>query len=286
MIITRSVAMEPECRARCGPLARITTQGGRATGYIMLGTFASLACAATPPPTCGELTSLEISTVPIEGPGAPAYDVRVVSAEIVEADSVSPAHCKVAGLIGPEINFELLLPAEWNGKFVMGGGGGFVGSVPNQAQEGLSAGPTPLQRGYATAGTDTGHSGTGIQAEWALNHEERELNFGHRAIHLTADVAKTIIETFYGDEIDYSYFFGCSRGGGQGMMESQRYPDDFDGIISAAPGCRVCTMHSGPRCSNTSFSTIRHGTTRRTISPGSMKSRGGRRPSSTQPTPT
>ena len=138
-------------------------------------------------------------------------------------------------LIGPEINFELLLPGEWNGKFIMGGGGGFVGSVQNQAQEGLSAGPTPLQRGYATAGTDTGHSGAGLQAEWALNNEERELNFGHRAVHLTADVAKSIIRTFYGDEIDYSYFFGCSRGGGQGMMESQRYPEDFDGIISAAP---------------------------------------------------
>jgi len=235
MISTGFIAMETGCRVRCGAFARNPGLGRRVTGYIVVGTFASLACAESPPPTCGELTSLEMSPVPIEGPGAPAYDVRVVSAEIVEADSLSPAHCKVAGLIGAEINFELLLPAEWNGKFLMGGGGGFVGSVQNQAQEGLSAGPTPLQRGYATAGTDTGHSGSGIQAEWALNNEERELNFGHRAVHLTADVAKSIIRTFYGDEIDYSYFFGCSRGGGQGMMESQRHPEDFDGIIAAAP---------------------------------------------------
>ena len=67
-------------------------------------------------------------------------------------------HCKVDGVIDSRINFELLLPEAWNGKFLMGGGGGFVGKVENQAQDSLSAGLTPLERGYATVGTDTGHT--------------------------------------------------------------------------------------------------------------------------------
>ncbi|WP_420636934.1 tannase/feruloyl esterase family alpha/beta hydrolase [Candidatus Palauibacter sp.] len=154
----------------------------------------------------------------------------------VEAGANDPAHCRVLGTIDEEIHFELLLPAaaDWNGRFVMGGGGGYVGSVQNQALQ--FAGPVSvLSRGFATAGTDTGHEGSGIDASWALNRPDREVNFGHRAVHVTAEAAKTIIRLYYGRDIDYSYFVGCSRGGGQGMMSSQRYPDDFDGIVSGAP---------------------------------------------------
>ncbi|WP_420633042.1 tannase/feruloyl esterase family alpha/beta hydrolase [Candidatus Palauibacter sp.] len=147
-----------------------------------------------------------------------------------------PAHCRVLGTIDDEIHFELLLPLaeDWNGRFLMGGGGGYVGSVQNQALQ--FAGPrSVLSRGFATVGTDTGHEGSGIDASWALNRPDREVNFGHRAVHVTAEAAKTIIRLYYGRDIDYSYFLGCSRGGGQGMMSSQRYPDDFDGIVSGAP---------------------------------------------------
>ncbi len=193
-------------------------------------------CTSQPPPTCSELVGLQMSPVRAGDESAsPEYNVQILAAEQLAADDALPAHCKVTGVIGPEINFELLLPQDWNGKFLMGGGGGFVGSVQNQAQDGRGGGPTPLERGYATAGTDTGHQGSGIQAAWALHNEERELNFGHRAVHLTAEVVKGIVQTYYDDDITYSYFFGCSRGGGQGMMESQRYPSDFDGIISGAP---------------------------------------------------
>ena len=146
-----------------------------------------------------------------------------------------PAHCKIAGTIEKEIRFELLLPDKWNGQFVMGGGGGFVGSVQNTAQTSMMHADTALDRGYATAGTDTGHQAMGTDASWALNNPERELNFGHRAVHLTAEASKTIIKQFYGRDAEQSYFIGCSRGGGQGMMESQRYPDDFDGIVAGAP---------------------------------------------------
>ena len=154
----------------------------------------------------------------------------------VPADEASPAHCRVRGTIDEEIRFELLLPleADWNGRFVMGGGGGFVGSVQNQAM-GLAGRESPLARGFATAGTDTGHQGSGIDATWALDREDREVNFGHRAVHVTAEAAKTIVRLHYGRDIAFSYFLGCSRGGGQGMMAAQRYPDDFDGIVAGAP---------------------------------------------------
>jgi len=153
----------------------------------------------------------------------------------VPASGSVPAHCKVAGILDGSIHFELLLPAEWNGRFVMGGGGGFVGTVQNAAQSPLLPGGTALERGYATVGTDTGHTGLVIDASWALDAPQRELDFAHRAVHRTAEVAKALVRRHYGKDLSYSYFFGCSRGGGQAMMESQRYPTDFDGIVAGAP---------------------------------------------------
>jgi feruloyl esterase len=157
-------------------------------------------------------------------------DVTVSEAEVVR-DPVP--YCNVKGVIGREINFELKLPEEWNGKLLMGGGGGFVGSVQNVAL--VYPMIEPLQRGYATVGTDTGHSARGTDASWALNNMERLVNFGHVAVHRTAEVAKAITHLHYGSPSNRNYFFGCSRGGGQALMAAQRYPDDFDGIIAGAP---------------------------------------------------
>ncbi len=163
-------------------------------------------------------------------------DLRITSAEPVPLGERGPEHCAVTGVIEAEISFELLLPSEWNGRFMMGGGAGYVGSVRNQAMDGAFAtGGSALDRGYATVGTDTGHVGEWFEASWALNNPERQENFGHRAVHLTAEAAKSILRHHYGAKEQYSYFVGCSRGGGQAMMESQRYPEDFDGIIAAAP---------------------------------------------------
>lgn len=155
-------------------------------------------------------------------------------------------HCKVMGVIDAIIHFELLMPDTWNGKFLMGGGGGFVGSVQNHAQDGLSR-RTALERGYATVGTDTGHTGSG--GSWALNNEEAKVNFAHRAVHRTTEVAKALIQARYAKDIEYSYFFGCSRGGGQAMIAAQRYPEDFDGLVAGAPaidwtGFAAANIHS------------------------------------------
>ncbi len=152
-------------------------------------------------------------------------DVKIISAENIPEGN---PHCRIRGIIGNGIKFEILLPQKWNTRYIMGGGGGFVGSIANAAR-------SSVNEGYATSGTDTGHESKGLQADWALNNMERQLNFGHLAIHRTAEVSKAIIESYYGHSPKYSYFIGCSRGGGQAMMEAQRYPDDFDGIVAGAP---------------------------------------------------
>jgi feruloyl esterase len=138
-------------------------------------------------------------------------------------------HVIVKGTIGGNIRFELLLPDAWNQRFIMGGGGGFVGTVQNSAAGAVNS-------GFATVGTDTGHEWEpGYMAGWAFNNIEAQVNFGYLAVHRTAEVAKALIRAYYGGDPAYSYFSGCSRGGGQAMMEAQRYPQDFDGIVAGAP---------------------------------------------------
>jgi len=155
-------------------------------------------------------------------------DVTITS---VTQETQGAPHCKVTGVIGSEIHFELLLPEKWNGKFVFGGGGGFVGSVVNVAASLYGA----VQSGYATVGTDTGHQAHSLDASWAINNMERIVNFGHQAVHRTTVTAKALTETYYKKDIAHNYFIGCSRGGGQALMEAQRYPEDFEGIVAGAP---------------------------------------------------
>ena len=110
----------------------------------------------------------------------------------------NPAHCMVRGTVDTEIRFELLLPSPdaWNGRFVAGGGGGFVGSVQNQALAYNGPAPSPLEQGFATVGTDTGHSGGTIDASWALEREDREINFGHRALQGNSPVERKDLNSF------------------------------------------------------------------------------------------
>jgi feruloyl esterase len=159
-------------------------------------------------------------------------EVTLDSVTSVAAEANKNPHAsytEVKGTIGGNIRFELLLPDAWNERFVMGGGGGFVGTVQNGARDSVN-------HGYATVGTDTGHEWQpGYSARWAYDNLEARLDFGYLGVHRTAEVAKAIIRHYYHSEIRYSYFEGCSRGGGQAMMESQRYPEDFDGIVAGAP---------------------------------------------------
>jgi Tannase and feruloyl esterase len=141
--------------------------------------------------------------------------------------------CTVSGVVGRETNFTVWMPDAWNGRFVMGGQGGFAGSVGSQAGTIMGA----LQLGYATAGTDTGHKSAGNDQRWAVDPQwgpERMVNYAHLAIHNVTEVSKAIVQARYGRSPDKSYFAGCSNGGRQGLMEAQRYPDDFDAIIAGA----------------------------------------------------
>jgi feruloyl esterase len=145
-----------------------------------------------------------------------------------------PAFCRVTGAIRPssdsDIQFEVWMPASgWNGKFQGVGNGGFAGAVSyGQLAD-------AVRRGYAAASTDTGHRGQGQDASWALGHPEKTIDFGHRAIHETTVKGKAIVQAFYGSQAKRSYFNSCSNGGRQALMEAQRYPEDYDGIIAGAP---------------------------------------------------
>jgi feruloyl esterase len=144
-----------------------------------------------------------------------------------------PAFCRVAVTLQPsadsDIKMELWMPAaNWNGKFQAVGNGAFSGSIATAAMA------AALRRGYATASTDTGH--TGNTASFAAGHPEKVVDFGWRAVHETAVAAKAIVAAFYATAPAHSYFTGCSAGGRQALKEAQRFPGDFDGIVAGAPG--------------------------------------------------
>jgi feruloyl esterase len=123
---------------------------------------------------------------------------------------------------------EVWMPATgWNDKYQGHGNGGFAGAI------GYAALGAAIKRGYAAAGTDTGH--TGGDAAWALGHPEKVIDFGYRAIHEMSMKAKVIIDAFYGHDPEHSYFASCSDGGREALMEAQRFPEDYDGILAGAP---------------------------------------------------
>jgi pimeloyl-ACP methyl ester carboxylesterase len=137
-------------------------------------------------------------------------------------------HCRVEATVDEETHILALLPDDWNGRFLMGGAGGYVGIVQNQME-------SSVHEGYATVGTDAGHTATGFTAAWALRNDRRIADYGHRAVHRTAEVTKALIAAYYGRPPEHSYFIGCSNGGREALMEAQRYPADFDGIVAMAP---------------------------------------------------
>lgn len=147
-----------------------------------------------------------------------------------------PAHCRVAAVLKPssdsDIEMEVWLPSDnWNGNFQAVGNGGWAGSIS------LAAMAQALQQGYATASTDTGHkSADSPGAEFALGHPEKVVDFGWRAVHEMTVESKAIIDKFYGRGPHLSYWNGCSNGGRQGLMEAQRFPADYDGILAGSPG--------------------------------------------------
>jgi feruloyl esterase len=150
-------------------------------------------------------------------------------------------HCRVAAVLTPSsdshIEMEVWLPTEnWNGKFQAVGNGGWAGVISYPAMA------SALHEGYATASNDTGHKGgTG---EFALGHPEKVVDFAYRAMHEMTLKSKAIVSAFYEGGPRLSYYNGCSTGGRQGLMEAQRYPDDFDAIVAGAPVYNHLRLHA------------------------------------------
>lgn len=151
-------------------------------------------------------------------------DTAIYIATVIPAAAPVPEYCKVLGNVEKTINFQVALPTTtWNGKFFFAGGGGFNGTIPNLTQG--------LASGYAVAGSDTGHQGPGHDASWALNNPQAQINYGYRATHLVTVLAKEIVRAYYGQTERRSYWLGCSNGGKMGLVEIQRYPNDYEGVV-------------------------------------------------------
>jgi feruloyl esterase len=155
-----------------------------------------------------------------------------------------PAFCRVKIQASPtsdsKINIEVWLPVKgWNHRFQALGNGGFAGEID---YEGLAI---SLDNNNATAGTDTGHFADGIDARWALHHPEKIADYGWRGIHEMTLQTKAILAAYYGSSANHSYFTSCSDGGREALMEAQRFPADYDGILAGAPAYNWTTLLTG-----------------------------------------
>jgi len=227
--IAFSVAALLAAVAACNTAATLDTPGTAAGGS---------------PVACDSLASLVLPNVTItmaETVAAGAFTPpmppgRSLSEGQARQYGALPRFCRVAATLTPssdsDIKVEVWMPAEgWNGKLQAVGNGAFTGSLRYGGGRSMASG---LERGYATASTDTGH--VGGSAEFGYEHPEKVVDFGWRSVHEMTVTAKQVIGAYYGDGPQYSYWFGCSAGGRQAMKEVQRFPEDYDGIIAGAPG--------------------------------------------------
>ena len=213
----------------------------------LLGAFIALCfysqqAAAVDSASCAALATKSFSIVDEDadphgdadrGKGGPHRLTPAITAATLKAASATvPEYCRVEGYLvtGDEkegfgkTSFGVNLPTTWNGRFVMIGDGGFDGVVSTDTAR--------LSSGYATANTDMGHSGAQYPGATFGTSRPLEIDYGWRATHVTAVIAKGIMQAYYGAWPIYSYWDGCSTGGRQAAVEAQRFPGDFDGIVA------------------------------------------------------
>ena len=208
---------------------------------------------------CGKLTKFSM----------PGHDVRISAAKDLPASppGVSPAvpaHCRVDGVIDERtgrdgkpygIGFAVALPAQWNGRFLFQGGGGLNGSVQPPLGGAYTGGKSALARGFAVASTDSGHQGAGFDASF-FRDQQAALNFLYQAVAEVTVVAKSLVARHYGRPQQHAYFVGCSTGGREAMIMSQRFPGYFDGIVAAAPAARTSFSNLGLRYATAALNAI------------------------------
>ena len=197
--------------------------------------------------------------------GEPVRSVTVQAAWVATLGTV-PAHCRIDGVLAPvdtaatarPINFRVILPAAWNRRAAQLGGGGINGIIPNLTGAEFGAGgPSLLQRGFATYGSDSGHQLPPFgprrggpppappDQDWALN-DEAIRNFGYAQMKKTHDAAMVLIERIYGERPRFNYYIGTSQGGREGLTVAQRYPADYDGVAANVPIVSFSTLMLAP----------------------------------------
>jgi feruloyl esterase len=205
--------------------------------HLCVSILLALGWQAADAATCASLTGLRLTDTTITGAKSFGPGEFTPPPQFSRTQPAVPvAFCRVTGEIKPtsdsDIKFELWLPQSgWSGRYESVGNGGFAGGIRYDSMV------RPLMGGSAVASTDDGHSAPAVgpnSATWALGHREKVIDYGYRAVHLTAEAAKHVTESFYGARPKHSYFVGCSKGGQEGLMEAQRYPEDFDGIVTGA----------------------------------------------------
>src|SRR5712691_11209161 len=201
-------------------------------------TIAFLACLIVMPAyaaTCEGLKSLSLENTTItsaETVAAGQFSLPATGRGAAQQNAAFkqlPAFCRIAATLKPstdsDIKVEVWLPmSNWNSKYQAVGNGGWAGVIS------YSAMAEALGRGYATSSTDTGH--VGGSGSFALGHQEKLIDFGYRSEHEMTVKSKAIINAFYGNAPQFSYWNGCSTGGRQGLKEAQMFPNDYDGIIA------------------------------------------------------
>lgn len=202
---------------------------------VALAALPLLAAGCTAPQTeTGALAALG-DLERCEAVSAQMFGAQEATSQWVAGGSTTelPGYCEVTGTLSPapgsSIGVVYRLPADWNGKLLGLGGGGWAGNVT------LMSASEGLRKGYATLQTDAGHAGTDVwDLAWTAN-PEAVTDFQYRAIHEMTDAGKELIRAYYGQGHERAYFQGCSTGGRMALMEAQRFPSDYDGIISGAP---------------------------------------------------
>ena len=188
-------------------------------------------------------------TISPESIGEPVSGITLNDWTWVAATANTPAYCRVGGSMtpidpaAPPINFRVALPSTWNYRYVQVGGGGMNGSIPGLTGGPGAGTPTYLARGWAVAGSDSGHSGFG--AEWALNDEAMK-NLGYMQMKKTRDAAWVLMKRLYGGKPYFAYWVGGSQGGREGLTVMKKYPSDFNGIVVTVPIVNFSSLMLAP----------------------------------------
>jgi len=205
-----------------------------------------------------------VATIAPSAIGEPVRSVTIQAAWVAATDTV-PAHCRIDGVFAPVdtaptarvINFRVILPASWNHRGAQLGGGGMNGIIPNVAGGEFGAGgPTLLQRGFVTYGSDSGHQLPAFgrrggpppappDQDWALN-EEAIRNLGYAQMKKTHDAAMVLIQRMYGERPRFNYYIGTSQGGREALTVAQRYPADYDGVAANVPIVNFSSLMLAP----------------------------------------